>query len=177
MKKWNLLLLFLTSGFSAFAQDEVKPEGYKLLYFLGILAVILLVWMLFRKKGGSGISFFNLKRVSVELDKDRLYYPDTLYLKVKNTGNRDIDLDKPLMIFDNFWLKRKFRIKGMESYHFYPLFLEKGKTHRLTIDLNRFYRHDKRLKRYPKIIIQLNDVKGKKLGRKSIYLRKTLVKF
>jgi hypothetical protein len=98
-------------------------------------------------------------------------------MKVKNIGNTDIDLDKPLLILDNFWLKRKFRLKGMENRTFYPLFLEKGKTHTLNIDLNRFYMHDKKLKKYPKIVLVLSDVKGKRLGSKSVYLRKTLVKF
>lgn len=106
-----------------------------------------------------------------------MYFPDIIKMEVKNSGNIDIDLDKPLLILDNFWLKRKFKLKGMDNRIFYPLFLEKGKTHTLNIDLNRFYLHDKKLKKYPKAIIVLSDVKGKRLGRKSIYLRKTLVKF
>ena len=121
--------------------------------------------------------FFKLRRIQVTLEKDRLYYPDVLTLTVKNTGNVDLDLDKPLLIFDNFWLKRKFKIKGMENYTFYPLYLEKNKTHTLEIYLNRFYSHDKRLKRYPKVKIIISDVKGRRLGKKSIFLRKTLFKF
>ena len=74
-------------------------------------------------------------------------------------------------------IKGKFRIKGMDYHSFYPLFLEQGKTHQLKIDLNRFYSHDKSIKKFPKTKIYLKDVKGKKLGSKAVFLRKTLVKF
>ena len=98
-------------------------------------------------------------------------------MKVKNAGNSDIDLGQPLLVFDNFWLKRKFKLKGMENRTFYPLYLEKGKTHTLQIDLTRFYSHDKKLKKFPKAKISVFNVKGKRLKSKSIYLRKTLIKF
>jgi hypothetical protein len=111
------------------------------------------------------------------LGKDRVYYPDNLQLKIKNTGSSDIDLDRPLLVFDNFWIKRKFRLKGFDNYSFYPLYLERGKTHTLPIDLNRFYTHDKSLKKFPKTKVIVFDVKGRKLGSTSVFLRKTLFKY
>jgi hypothetical protein len=117
------------------------------------------------------------EKVKVDLQKDRLYYPDNVKLEVKNTGNTDIDLDMPMLVFDNFWLKRKFRLKGTEGRNFYPLYLEKKKVHELNIDLNHFYSYDKKLIRYPKVKVFVFNVKGKRLGKSAIYIRKTLIRF
>ncbi|MBN2775103.1 MAG: hypothetical protein JXR31_12680, partial [Prolixibacteraceae bacterium] len=121
--------------------------------------------------------FFKRSKAEIVLVKDRLYFPDYLKLTIKNTGNTNIDLERPLLIFDNFWIKRKFRLKGINNAQIYPLYLEAGKTHTLEIDLNGFYRHDKKLKKYPKTKIICYSVEGKKLGSKSVYLRKTLFKY
>lgn len=183
MKKAFLLLLFLMATASVvFAQNEIGPDGDKLLGAIITIVVLVVLFLVIKKIGKkkapkSRKSFFQFKRVHLELKKDRVYFPDVLNLSVKNTGNTDIDLDNPLLVFDNFWLKRKFKIKGMENRTFYPLYLEKGKTHTLEIDINRFYRHDKKLKKYPKAKIIISDIKGKRLGSKSVYLRKTLFKF
>jgi hypothetical protein len=164
-----------------FAQNEVAPEGPKLLW--GLLIPILGIGLYFvfsgkkQKYNLQKKPLFQQRKIKIELKKDRLYYPGELLLTVKNTGNSDIDLDKPLLIFDNFWLKRKFKLKGMNSYSFYPLYLEKGKTHTLQININRFYLHDKKLRKFPKAKVKLFDANGKRLGSKSVYLRKTLVKF
>ena len=182
MKKGSLLILLLLTTGVVFAQNEIGPDGDKL---LGAIIVIIVLGVLFlvlnrfgkKKAPKSKRSFFQFKRVQVQLKKDRIYFPDVLNLSVKNTGNTDIDLDKPLLVFDNFWLKRKFKIKGMENHSYYPLYLEKGKTHSLEIDINRFYRHDKKLKKFPKAKIIISDIKGKRLGSKSVFLRKTLLKF
>lgn len=182
MKKGFLIVLFLLSSQLIFAQNEIGPEGHKLLWFVLFVVLITAVFILTAKpfkKGEPKVKkpLFQNKKVSVDLLKDSVYYPDSLSLSVKNTGNTDLDLDQPLLVFDNFWLKRKFRLKGMGNRTFYPLFLEKGKTHNLNIDLTRFYGHDKKLKKYPKAKVILFDVKGKKLGSKSVFLRKTLFKF
>lgn len=183
MKKGFLFVFFLLSAQWLFAQNEIGPEGHKLVWvFLVIIALIGGIFLAtanpFRKKEKKAKTpFFQFSKVQVGLEKDALYYPDKLTLTVKNTGNADVDLDRPLLVFDNFWLKRKFRIKGMENRTFYPLYLEKGKTHTLRIDLDRFYGHDKKLKAFPKARVIVFDVKGKKLGSRSVFLRKTLFKF
>jgi len=182
MRKGLVFSFFLLSSQLVFAQNEIGPEGSKLVWFL--LAIVLLsVGFIFTAKPfkknpkEKKQPFFRRRKLNIELKKDALYYPDFLTLKIKNSGNTDIDVDQPLLVFDNFWLTRKFKIKGMENHSFYPLYLEKGKTHTLQIDLNRFYRHDKKLKKFPKTKIILRDVNGKKLGHKSVFLRKTLLKF
>ncbi len=182
MKKGLLLVFVMLCSHLLFAQNEIGPEGHKLLWVVLLVAVIAGVFVItakpFKTKEKKARQpLFKNRKVEVELTKDTLYYPDSLTLKLKNTGNTDLDLDRPLLVFDNFWLKRKFKLKGMGNHSFYPLFLEKEKTHTLQIDLTRFYGHDKSLKKFPKAKVILSDVKGKRLGSKAVYLRKTLFKF
>lgn len=179
----RVISLVYLLGFSNIvsAQNEMGPEGGKLIWFLLVFVLVGILSFLFKKKGKKTEStkrpLFLRNRVGIKLEKDSLYYPDNLKLTVKNKGNSDIDMDRPLLTFDNFWLKRKFKLKGMGNRTFYPLYLEKGKIHTLQIDLTRFYSHDKSLKKYPKVKISVFDVKGKRLGNKSVFLRKTLFKF
>lgn len=181
MKKTFVLSFLLLCSQLLFAQDEIGPEGGTLFWFLLPILFLLGSFFLFRKKTDKKVKtkrpLFEFGKVVIELEKDRLYYPDYLTLKVKNTGNTDMDLGQPLLVFDNFWLKRKFKLKGMGSRTFYPLYLEKEKTHNLQIDLTRFYSHDKSLKKFPKAKVIIYNVKGKRLGSKSVYLRKTLFKY
>jgi len=181
MKKIFVLTFLLLSSQLLFAQNEIGPEGGKLIWVVLAIVVLGLSFFIFRKKTDKKTKakkpLFQQSKVVLELGKDKLYYPDNLTLKVKNIGNSDIDLGQPLLVFDNFWLKRKFKLKGMGNRTFYPLYLEKGKTHTLQIDLTRFYSHDKKLKKFPKAKVSVFNVKGKRLKSKSIYLRKTLVKF
>lgn len=176
-KKYLILLIILVSAQPLFARNEIGPEGSKIAWILIALLVIVALWLFSGKKRNKKQPLIIRQRVRIEIEKDRLYFPDELKLTVKNTGNVDIDLDRPLLIFDNFWLKRKFRVKGMENRTFYPLYMIKNYTHTLNIDLNHFYSYDKKLKRYPKVKIIIFNVKGKRLGSNSVYLRKTLVKF
>ncbi len=182
MRKGLVSVFLLGSSKLLLAQNEVGPDGDKLLYILIGIAVLVLVYLAagrFSKNSSKSRnpSFFKREAIHITLEKDALYYPDKLTLSIKNNGNTDIDLDKPVLVFDNFWLKRKFKLKGTNNYSFYPLYLEKGKTHTLSIDLERFYSHDKRLKRFPKAKVILANVKGRKLGSRSVFLRKTLIKF
>ena len=178
-KVWGTLV-FLSFSVGAGAQDTIGPEGNKLIWLLAAVILILIVLYLLLKPGSlSGLKnlIFFSKRIRIDLVKDRKYYPDFIEMKIKNTGGRDVDISQPLLIFDNFWFKRKFKIKGTNNYHFYPLILGKGDTHTLDIDLNRFYKHDYRLKKYPKVKLVIAEREGKKLGSRSVFLRKTLLKF
>ena len=181
MKKALIVIVFLLNSELIFAQNEIGPEGDKLVWVFLILIAAGLSFLIFRKKDKKDAKvkkqLFQNRKVNIKLEKDSLYYPDNLKLTVKNSGNIDIDLDRPLLVFDNFWLKRKFKLKGMGNRTFYPLYLEKGKSHTLQIDLTRFYSHDKSLKKFPKAKVSVFDVKGKRLGSKSVYLRKTLFKY
>jgi hypothetical protein len=177
MRKGLLLGLFSIMNYSLFAQSEVGPEGDKLAWLL-ILLIPLAVYFIiprFRiKKTGKNKPFLKITREKVTLEKDRLYFPDYLKLTLKNKGNTDVDIDRPLLIFDNFWMKRKFRLKGTNYNRFYPLYLVAGKIHTLQIDLNGFYNHDKKLIKYSRAKIIIFNVKGKRLGSQTVFLRKTL---
>lgn len=182
MKKGIFFLFFWGFSNAAMAQNEIGPEGNKLVWFIFFVLFVLVAYFFYKKrfskaKTKSFGSLFGREKVQIILEKDARYYPDNLKLIVKNNGNADLDMDQPLLVFDNFWLKRKFRLKGMENRKLYPLYLEKGKTHSLDIDLTQFYLHDKRLKGYPKVKVFVHNVKGKKLGSCPLFLRKTLFKF
>jgi Ca2+/Na+ antiporter len=177
VKKYFLLLLILVSTLNLSAQNEVRPDGDKIVWVLLIFLATVFLFFVYRKKGNIKQTLFVRQRIKIELEKSRLYFPDFLTLTVHNIGNTDIDMDRPLLIFDNFWLKRKFRLKGVENRSFYPLYLVKGHLHKLNIDLNHFYSYDRKLKRFPKVKIILFNVKGRRLGSNSVYLRKTLIKY
>jgi hypothetical protein len=180
MKKGLTMFLFLILFQQSYAQGEIGPEGNKLLLvLLGIIALVVILVFILKLKidPGKFSHFFAGRSIKIEIKKDRRYYPDNLELVLKNNGNSEVDISQPLLVFDNFWFKRKFKLKGTNNYNFYPLILEKGNTHSLRIDLNRFYRHDNRLKKYPKVRIIISERNGKRIGSESVFLRKTLVKF
>jgi hypothetical protein len=182
MKQLLSILFIMIFGTPVMADNEIGPEGYKLFWILTVIVITFLLAFLIiirpaKGKGNFRDFIFNGKKIAVTLKKDRLYYPDSLELTVTNTGKKDLDIDRPLLVFSSIWLKRKFVLKGTHRYNFYPLFLEQGQSHKLNIDLNRFYAHDRTLKRLPKVKITLYEVKGKKLGSSKVLLRKTLFNF
>jgi hypothetical protein len=181
MKRLISLFFILSMALPAWAQNVIGPEGHKLLWFAVILSVAVLVVILligpFKLKRKINWPAFSKKKVSVELKKDALYYPDELVLTVKNEGERAVDIEQPMLVFSSIWVKRKFRLKGTNNASFYPLYLDKEQSHSLTIDLNRFYSHSKSLKRLPKAKVIIFEVNGKRLGSQRVYLRKTLFKF
>jgi len=177
-KKYLLLFFLLVSTLKTYAQNEIGPDGDKIIWFLVVLLLVIAMLFIFMNlTGKKGKPIFTREKVKVDLRKDRLYYPDNVKLELQNIGNTDIDIDRPMLVFDNFWLKRKFRLKGTDGRTFYPLYLEKKKIHQLNIDLSPFYSYDKKLIRYPKLKVLVFNIKGKRLGKSVIYLRKTLFRF
>lgn len=158
------------------------PTGVPLIddnlpWLILLAGVLLLVGIRFLIRRIKYTNWSVKQKVRVEIGKSRLYYPEFIALTLTNTGSSDIDIDRPLLVFDNWWLKRKFRISGVEGRSVYPLYLEKGKSHSLNIDLSPFYGYDRKLKGYAKINIIIYNVKGKYLGKHSVFLRKTFFKF
>lgn len=179
-----LIKNFLTSLQLVLAKNIIGPEGYKLIGVIGFIIFLLFLFILSGKsklktttKKSYNIPFIKRRKIKISLKKDRLYYPDFLELTIINKGSEDIDIDNPLLIFSNKWISRKFKLKGISNYNFYPLYLSKGDKHTLSIDLNRFYSHDKSLKKFPKTKIVIYDVKGSKLASEKVMLRKTLFNF
>ncbi len=172
------ILFFQSFTLPVQAQNEVGPEGHKLIWFALVMAVAGIIAFFLAKSGKGKLRFnapsFKRKKVEVELIKDRLYYPGFLELTLTNSGNTAADIDTPLLVFSSIWLNRKFKLKGTNNYNLYPLYLEKGQNHTLTIELDRFYRFDKTLKRLPRVKVIVSEVNGKKLGSRQVLLRKTL---
>lgn len=177
MLKAVILLTFFEKPLLQNFQTGWSPidDNLHLLLLLVLLSIVFAVIFLVKKIRYS--TLFSKQKVRVEIGKSRLYYPEYVKLTIVNTGNIDVDFDRPLLVFDNWWMKRKFRISGVEGRNIYPLYLEKGKTHTLNIDLSPFYGYDRKLKSFPKIRIFVFNIKGKYLGSHAVYLRKTLIKF
>jgi hypothetical protein len=113
-------------------------------------------------------------KLEIFLDKDRLYLPRTLYLTVKNAGKGPIDINNPVVVFSHYFIKRKLKLKGSEGRNYYPLFLDPGMSHELSIDMNSFFQYDPSLKKYSRLTIYITDLNGKVSGSKSIMVRKSL---
>jgi hypothetical protein len=181
MKQVLTIFFLLALTQPLLAQREIGPEGHKLLWFvLSVVGAIVVLFVMIKALNPEQMikkPFVRRRKVSIDLVKDRPYYPDELEFFIKNTGNTAVDLNLPVLVFSSVWLKRKFRLKGTNNASFYPLYLDKGQSHSLNIDLNRFYSHDKSLKKLPKAKIIVSEVKGRKLGSQSVFLRKTLFKF
>jgi len=168
-------LLGLTLNLSAQNKGSILENS--LLWILPVFGVVLAGFVYFGIRKRAGKPLISRQKILIEIEKDRLYYPDELMLTIKNTGNVDVDIDRPWLYFDNFWVKRKFRLNGIGGRTIYPLYLIKGSTHTLYIDLPHFYIYDKRLKRFPKVIVAIRSVKDRRLGSASTFLRKTLFKY
>ena len=166
--------------FSAFSQNEVRPEGDKLLWIFAILIAIPLVYYLFlskrlKRKNTSVKPGFRIGRnLKIELVKDKKYRPRVLTLRVLNKSKSDVDLEAPVLHFRKFWSKRKFKLKGIDRYEIYPLYLEAGKTHELRIDLSVFFNYDRKLKRFYWAKVRVVDKKGRTYSSRFITLRKSL---
>lgn len=176
--------LFFTSlliiPLGVLGQNEVAPEGYKLLWFVLILVAIPIAYYFINKlvqkpgsQKGRSVSVFR-RKLKIDLLKDRSYRPNVLTLKITNRSRKDFDLEAPVLCFRKIWSKRKFKLKGINRYEIYPLYLEAGKTHELRIDLSVFHSHDRNLKRFYWAKIRVRDTKGKKYSSPYITLRKSL---
>jgi hypothetical protein len=114
------------------------------------------------------------KKLEIILDKDRLYMPRTIYLTVKNIGNEHVDINNPMVVFSHYFIRRKLKLKGSEGRNYYPLFLDPGMSHELSIDMNSFFQYDPSLKKYSRLTVHITDLNGKVSGSKSIMVRKSL---
>ncbi len=159
---------------------EVSSQGSTALLIAGLIILIAIglffVLRYYRKKKGVKPSkfSFSLKRIKVDLLKDRMYKPKTLTLRIKNKSRKDIDVEAPVLMFRKLWSKRMFRLKGLNRYEIYPLYLEAEKTHELRISLNVFHEHDKSLKRFYWAKVYTYDTKGREYSSRYVKLRRSL---
>ncbi len=161
-------------------QNEVGPEGWKLWMIPMLLLLILGAYLLSRrqtikKPDSHKTKFsFSLKRITVYLHKDRDFRPKVLIIKVKNNRRKDVDIEAPVLVFRKLWSKRKFKLKGMNRYEIYPLYLEAGKEHELQVNLSVFHEHDRSIRKFYWAKVFVSDTKGRKYSSKYVTLRKSL---
>lgn len=161
-----------------FLFEKPGPAGYKLILLILAVIVLLLAFPWFRKGRKKEKASFHLpfvgRRLKVDLLQDRRYRPRTLTLVVKNISRKDVDIEAPVIIFRKLLSIRKFKLKGVDRYQIYPLYLEAGKKHELRIILSVFHDYDKALRKYYWSKILLHDTNGRKYKTRYVTLRKSL---
>ena len=175
MKMFFIVLALLLSN-RAMAANEIGPEGLNLLLIVLISIISLtIIWLLFFRKGK--LSFpknpFS-RKLNVKLVKNKYYKPTHLNLIIENISKKDIDIEAPVILFRKLFAKRKFKLKGINKSEIYPLYLEKGKTHDLNINLSVFHNYDRKLKKYYWCRVFFGDTKGRKYSTKYVKLRSSL---
>lgn len=172
------LVVTLLFPLFAFSQNEPGAEDYKLIWLLLAIIVLLIILPLLRERGKKGKIPLRMplagRRLKVELLPNRRYRPKVLTLVIKNTSRKDIDIDAPVILFRKLLLARKFKLKGIDRNVIYPLYLEAGKSHELSIHLDSFHDYDPTLRKFYWARIMLNDMNGRKYRTRYVTLRKSL---
>lgn len=140
--------------YSLLEVQTVGPEGNKLIWvFLIVIITGLLV--LFIKNKKELLHFSVLKKtLLVKIDKNRLYHPSLILLKIKNRSNKAILVNHPIIRFKKRGKTKAFKIKTVNSSSIYPLYLEANKTHELPVALQAFYDYNSELKKYSSLRIE-----------------------
>ncbi len=166
-----LYLLFV------FSLPEPGAAAYKLTGLVLAVVVLSFLWRSGRRKSGKGprsLPFIG-RRLKVDLLQDRRYRPRTLTLVVRNVSKKDVDILAPVIMFRKLWSIRKFKLKGVDRYEIYPLYLEAGKVHELRINLSAFHDYDRALRKYYWGRVLLRDTNGRNYKTRYVTLRKSLV--
>lgn len=173
-----ILFLVLSYPLFSFTSVELDPQSYRLILLaLAVLAVLFLfpVFRKLEKKYPVSLRLpFIGRQLQVGLLQDRRYRPKRLTLVVKNRSRRDTDIQPPVIMFRKLLSVRKFKLKGIDRYEIYPLYLEAGKTHELKINLGVFHGYDSSLKKYYWARILVRDKKGRTYSTRYVTLRKSL---
>jgi len=139
---------------------------------IGLLIIFILPVLLYLVL--QKLKFRNQQKLTVTLEKSRLYRPEFLTLTVVNDGKKPVEIGHPRLVFSNFLIRRKLKLKGINGYQFYPLWLDPGEKHELHIELSQFYFYDPILKKYPKVSVYVQDNQNGATFSHRVMLRKTL---
>jgi hypothetical protein len=157
------------------------PEAWKVLWILGIAIFALFLFFIPRRKSKikskTKEPFILFRRIDISFKKNKKYNPDVLTLTIKNLGNTDHDISNPVLTFYGFWTYRKFKLMGADGYEYYPLVLEKGKSHTLNINLTKFFIFNEKLKRFPKANIRIYELNGRLIGKRKLFLQPSIYPF
>lgn len=144
--------------------ETIGPEGGKLIWVFLTLGLILFIVLWSRtKKWKTRFSNFRAN-LSVTVQKNKIYHPTVIHLKVKNRSGKDIVINHPVIRFKKWRQTKAFKIKSVNTSAIYPLYLEANKTHELPVALQPFFDYDHKLKRYARLRIEFgyDGVKLKK---------------
>lgn len=159
---YNFILQIVTVG----------PQGDKLIWVFLILVIIGIVAFLLTKK--THFSFFSFrKKVFVTIQKNKVYHPSVIQFKVENKGKKAIVIEHPVIRFKRGKTSNAFKIKAVNTRDIYPLFLEAGKIHELSVALEPFYNHKSGLKKFSRLRIEFKYDKEKQKKTRYVLLKPT----
>ena len=145
----------------------VGPEGYKMIWGLTVLIAPLIIYLVWEKipwqhlsKGKPGQRSGN-PGFSVSLTGEPEFRPIVLYLRITNDSDRTIDVKAPVIVFRRWRSSRRFRIRKVNESEIYPLLLDPGHSHELTIHLEPFYRKNARLRTATRVQVEVGEVNKK----------------
>jgi hypothetical protein len=87
-----------------------------------------------------------------------------LLLQIENRGERATDIQHPVIRFKKGRNTKAYKIKAVNASKIHPLYLEKGKKHKLTVALQPFYEFNPDLKKFNQVRVEcpFNNSKLKK---------------
>lgn len=148
------------------AFHNVGPEGYKIFWGIAALLVPLIVYYLWKRIPWSRLFRANQSRepsneeLSLSLLGEPEFRPIVLYLRMKNHSDRTMDIEAPVIVFKRWRSSRKFRIRKVNESEIYPLLLDAGQTHELTVQLEPFYRKEPILRTATRVRVEVAEVNG-----------------
>jgi len=148
------------------ALHNVGPEGYKVLWGLAVLLVPPVVYYLWTKIPWRSLFSASKKcesrngELSLSLSGEPEIRPIVLFVRMKNHSDRTIDIEAPVIVFKRWRSSRKFRIRKVNESEIYPLLLDSGRTHELTVQLEPFYRRDPILRTATRVRVEVGEVNG-----------------
>jgi len=160
--------------------SDVKEVGSNVPFLILIVFILMLpLFFVLVRKGGGNAKKKGRKRsireklttpkIRIELEAERRLRPRNFRLTIKNTGNIEVDLNAPVVVFKRWRSVRKFRINPAGKRDVYPTWLEPGDSYVLNINLEEFYQSEPELRRACRIRVEVKDVNGKKF--KSDFVR------
>jgi len=155
--------------------ETVGPEGYKLKWvLLAIVALIALYFLL--RKAPSLTSIIKSPELRFKVKKNKIYHPSTLYFEIENQSKIATDIQHPVIRFKKGRNTKAYKIKAVNASKIYPLYLEKGRKHQLSIALQPFYDFNPGLKKYNQVRIECSFNNSKLKKSKYLILFPTLFK-
>lgn len=147
--------------------ETVGPQGDKLIWVLLIMVAIALMAYFFVRKSSFNLPSFKSK-VIVKAEKNKIYHPTVIHLKIENRKKKAIVIEHPVVRFRRGRNTKAFKIRAVNARSIYPLYLEANKTHELAVALEPFYEYDPKLKKFSRLRIEF--IYDKEIQKISSYL-------